>query len=55
MKNQMLVSKLKDLKKEKSFTSIEGTVLRKIRGGYADPCGTKCKPNSACNGNTQND
>lgn len=58
MKNKNLISRLKDLKKSKSLESVEGSMLQSIKGGkngleneLAEPCGTKCKPNSACNGN----
>lgn len=56
MKNKNLISRLKDLKKSKSFESVEGSMLQSIKGGNnnldpIEPCGTKCKPNSACNGN----
>ncbi len=60
MKNKNLISRLKDLKKSKSLESVEGSMLQSIKGGkngleneLTEPlCGTKCKPNSACNNNT---
>jgi|GEM_PF-5022041 len=54
MKNKKLLSKLKDLKEQKSLESIEGSMLRSLRGGgdpVVIPCQTKCKPNEACNSN----
>lgn len=58
MKNKNLISRLKDLKKSKSLESVEGSMLQSIKGGknglendLSAPCTTKCKPNSACNGN----
>ncbi|AZB28678.1 hypothetical protein [Chryseobacterium balustinum] len=58
MKNKNLISRLKDLKKSQALETVEGSMLQSVRGGKngigdstLDPCGTKCKPNSACNGN----
>ena len=54
MKNKSLILKLKDLKNSKSLEVVEGSMLLGIKGGtdgLSPECGTKCKPNSACNGN----
>ncbi|WP_372483049.1 hypothetical protein AB9J70_17440 [Elizabethkingia anophelis] len=54
MKNQKLISQLRNLQNTKSLESIEGAMLRSIKGGNAiDPCGTKCKPNTSCNSNNK--
>ena len=51
MKNQNLITRLKDLKQTKSIESVEGSMLKSIKGGIVAPCDTKCKSNSSCNSN----